>query len=176
MDGICNGLLLFHICNIINQILLVMKKMLFSLLCSAAIISCNKSDTPAITGGGSMSATVDGSSWNATLAVQGTITSGVLSVAGTGTAGQINLTVGTYTGPKTYTIGAAAPSVSAMYTLTTSPFTSYSATSVLGAGSITVTSDTGGYVEGTFSFDGKNNTGPTILTKSITTGTFKAKL
>lgn len=123
-----------------------------------------------------MSATVDGSSWNASLAVQASLSSGVLSVGGTGSAGQINLTVGSYTGPKTYTIGAASPSISAMYTLTTSPFTSYSATSVLGSGTITVTSDTGGNVEGTFSFDGKNNGGPTILTKTITAGSFKAKL
>lgn len=152
-----------------------MKTILFASLCTL-LFSCNKSDIPAITGGGNMSATVDGSSWNATLAVQATISSGVLSVGGTGTAGQINLTIGTYTGPKAYTINAASPSISAMYTLTTSPFTSYSATSVLGSGTITITSDTGGYVEGTFSFDGKNNSGPTILTKTVTSGSFKAKL
>lgn len=154
----------------------IIKTTLFALLCSSVFISCNKSDSPAITGGGSMSATIDGSSWNASLAVQATISSGVLSVGGTGTGGQINLTIGTYTGVKTYTINSVSPSISAMYTLTTSPFTSYSATSVLGSGTITITSESGGYVEGTFSFDGKNNSGPTILTKTVTAGSFKAKL
>jgi len=154
-----------------------MKTTLFTLVCAFLLFSCNKSDSPAITGGGSMNATVDGSSWNASLAVQATSTSGVLSIGGTGTAGQINLTIGSYTGPKTYTIGAAGgPSNSAMYTLTASPFTSYSATMVLGSGTVTVTSDSGGYVEGTFSFDGKNNSGPSVTTKVVTNGSFKAKL
>ena len=153
-----------------------MKSIAFALLCSFVLFGCKKSGT-AITGGGNMAAKVDGSSWTATLAVQATITSGVLSVGGTGSAGQINITIGSYTGPKTYAIGAAGgPSSMTSYTLTSSPFTSYSATFVLGSGTVTITSDSGGYVEGTFSFDGKNNSGPTILSKTITDGSFKAKL
>ncbi len=148
------------------------------LLCSVVFFSCKKSETAAaVTGGGNMSAQVDGSSWNASLAVQASLSSGVLSVGGTGSAGQINLTIGDYTGVKAYTIGAGGgPSRMASYTLTASPFTSHSATFSLGSGTITVTSESGGYVEGTFSFDGKNNSGPTITTKTITNGSFKAKL
>lgn len=151
-----------------------MKTAILSLVCTFFLFSCKKG-SDAITGGGNMSANVDGTSWNASLAVQATSTSGVLSVGGTGTGGQINLTIGTYTGPKTYAIGAAGgPGNSAMYTLTTSPFTSYSATMVLGSGTITVTSDSGGYVEGTFSFNGLVSAGGTP--KVITNGSFKAKL
>lgn len=153
-----------------------MKTLTIALLSSLIFLGCKKSGTSAITGGGNMSAKVDGSSWDATLAVQASNSSGVLSVGGTGTGGQINLTLGGYTGAKTYTIGAAGgPSNQASYTLTSSPFTSYSATFVLGSGTVTITSDSGGYVEGTFSFDGKNNSGPTVLTKTITNGTFRAK-
>jgi len=154
-----------------------MNKILFVLLFSAALTSCKKSGGDAIATSGNMNAKIDGSAWSASLAVQATSTSGVLSVGGTGTGGQINLTIGSYTGPKTYAVGAAGgPGTSAMYTLTSAPFTSHSATFVLGSGTIVVTSESSGFVEGTFSFDGKNNSGPAVTTKVITEGSFKAKL
>lgn len=152
-------------------------KILFASAFSMLLFSCSKSDpgTNSLSGG-SMSAKVDGTTWSATLAVQATKANGVLSVAGTGSAGQINITLGTYTGPGTYTLGpAGGPSNTAIYTLTTAPFTAHSASGVLGSGTVTVTSDTNGRVEGTFNFDGKNNSGPAITTKLITDGNFSAK-
>lgn len=135
--------------------------------------SSNNNNTPA---NGSMTAKVDGVSWNADLAVQATLNSGVLAIGGTGSQGQINLTIGNYTGPATYTVSISNPSMSMIYTLTSSPFTSYSATAVLGTGTVTVSSLSGGFVEGTFRFSGKNNSSATILTKEITEGTFRATL
>lgn len=160
-----------------------MKKIRLSLVAlslSAVLFSCSKGDdTPAVTGGGSMNAKVDGANYSATLAVQATITGSspkVLAFAGTGTSGQINITLSNYTGPKTYTLGAGIFDNIATFTLTSSPFTSYSASGVLGSGTVTISSDSGGYVEGTFSFAGKNNSGGTITGKDITDGTFKIKL
>lgn len=152
---------------------------LLALFVAVSLFSCSKGGDDAITGGGSMTAKVDGSSYNATLAVQATLSGTsprVLSVAGTGSAGQINITLSNYTGPATYTLGSGVFDNIATFTITSSPFTSYSASGVLGSGTVKITSDGGGYVEGTFSFSGKNNSGPTILTKDVTDGSFKIKL
>jgi hypothetical protein len=155
------------------------RTILSALLISATLFSCGKGGDEAITGGGNMTAKVDGSGYSATLAVQATLSGTspkVLSVAGTGSSGQINITLSNYTGPATYVLGSGVFDNIATFTLTASPFTSYSASGVLGSGTVKITSDSGGYVEGTFSFSGKNNAGGTITTKDITEGNFKIKL
>lgn len=158
-----------------------MKTVFISFLVTSLIFSCKKSSTNNNnnTGNGTMTAKVDGTSFNANLAVVATITGTspvVCAFAGTGSDGQINVTIGSYTGPGNYAINASSISNMANYTLTASPFTSYVASAILGSGTISITSDTGGYLEGTFSFSGKNNSGGTIISKEITEGSFKIKL
>jgi len=154
-------------------------KLSFVLGLALLLGSCSKDGGGSITGGGSMTAKVDGASYNASLAVQATLTSTspkVLAMGGTGSAGQINITIGNYAGAGTYTIGAGNPSNMASFTLTTSPFTAHTATSVLGSGTVTVTSDAGGKVQGTFSFTGVNNSVTPNTTKVITDGSFNINL
>ena len=148
-----------------------------TLMLSAVLFSCKKDDNNnnAALGNGTMTAKVDGASFNASLAVQATKTSGILSFAGTGSDGQINVAIPSYTGPATYTIGAPS-AVTATYALTSSPFTAYTASLVLGSGSIVITSETGGYVEGTFSFTASNASGGATVSKTITDGAFRIKL
>lgn len=156
-------------------------KLLFAgLFLSLFFISCKK-DSPAnaVTGADGMTAKVDGSSFKATLATTATIqgtTNKVLAFAGTGTDGQINVTVSSYTGPGTYTISSTNMATIATFTTTSSPFESYSASGILGSGTITIDSDTGGYVKGSFSFSGKNNAGSTITSKEITEGSINISL
>lgn len=155
-----------------------LKTVLFSMLLSTFLFSCSKDDdnnNNNNTGNGTMTAKVDGANFNANLAVQALITSGVCSFAGTGGDGQINVAIPSYTGPGTYAIGGTS-FATATYALTASPFTAYSASAVIGSGTITITSDTGGYLEGTFSFSAVNNTGGTLVTKNITDGSFRIKL
>ena len=152
-----------------------------SFVCGLVLLlgSCNKDDNSSATGGGSMTAKVDGSSYTASLAVQASISSTspkVLSIGGTGAGGQINITIGNYTGAATYTIGSGNPSNMAAYTITTSPFTSHTATAVLGSGTVTVSSESGGKVQGTFSFTGVNNSVTPNTTKVITDGSFSINL
>ncbi|RZL16471.1 MAG: hypothetical protein EOO89_11465 [Pedobacter sp.] len=138
------------------------------------VSACKKSDDVNVTDG-TMSAKIDGTAWTAGLAVQATKTSGVLSIGGTGNGGQINLNVLGYTAPGTYQLGGTATNPNhAIYTTTTMPPSSYSNMVGQGSGTLTITSESGGYVEGTFNFTAKNPTGGAIIT--ITEGKFKAKL
>lgn len=156
------------------------KLTLLSMLFLAAFAGCSKSnDSNNNANTNFMTAKVDGASYVANLVTQATITSGsprVCSFAGTGTNGQINIALGNYAGPGTYTIGSSDPANSAIYTLTASPFTAYTANFILGSGTVTITSDTGGMVQGTFSFSAQNNSGGTTVTKNITEGSFKISL
>ena len=147
---------------------------------SLFLISCKKdSDNGNNNNNAQMSAKVDGAAWNADLATTGSISGTspqVLSIGGTGSQGQINLVLGNYTGVGVYNIGIASPSTFSSYTLTSSPFTSYSASAVLGSGRIEVTSASATRVEGTFYFSGKDNNTTPPGTKEITEGTFRIDL
>lgn len=158
----------------------IFKFAFFSLMLATSLLSCKKdSNNNSATGNGTMTAKVDGASFTAGLAVTATITATtpkVCAFAGTGSDGQININLGNYTGPGTYSIGSSSPTNAAIYTLTASPFTAYSANMVLGSGTVTITSDTGGYLEGTFSFSASNNSGGTMVTKNVTDGSFRIKL
>ncbi len=151
-----------------------MKKIIGIFMLAAALFSCKKDkNNNNNTGNGSMTAKVAGASFNADLAVQATLSNSVLSFAGTGSNGQINITIPSYDGPGTFTIGGGS-FTTAIYATTSTPIESYSASVVLGSGSVTVTSDDGGYVKGTFNFTGYSSGG--AASKAITDGSFNIKL
>lgn len=139
------------------------------------IASCKKSDDTPVTEG-SMSAKADGKDWTAGLAVQATKTSGVLAIGGTGNGAQININVLSYTGVKTYPIGGGVTSTNttqAIYTTTSIPPVVYNTMVGQGSGTLVITKDEGGYVEGTFNFTAKTTAGVNV---TITEGKFRAKL
>jgi hypothetical protein len=151
------------------------KSLLFSCLLVITLVSCKKGDDAKVTEG-SMSAKVDGKEWTAGLAVQATKTSGVMAIGGTGNGAQININVLSYSGPKTYPIGGTVTSTTttqAIFTKTELPPTVYNTMVGQGAGTLTISSEDGGYVEGTFSFTAKTTTGANV---TITDGKFRSKL
>lgn len=152
-----------------------LKKLLVGCLILFTIASCKKGDDTKVTEG-SMSAKVDGKDWTAGLAVQATKTSGVLAIGGTGNGAQININVLSYTGAKTYPIGGPVTSTNttqAIYTVTSMPPVVYNTMVGQGSGTLVVTKEEGGYVEGTFSFTAKTTAGVNV---TISDGKFRAKL
>ena len=85
-----------------------------------------------------------------------------------------------YSGPATYTTGDNLANTNLIQYITVTPVAGWISNAVtasvggLTPGSITITSDSDGVVEGTFSFDGYN--GSDMSTKVITEGSFKANI
>jgi len=146
---------------------------------SLAFFGCSSDDTtPTPTpASGTMTAVIDGNSWNAALAVQAVKTSGTFQVSGSdNSAKQMNVTIMNYTGPSTYALGGSATSGNGNLGRWTAGLNSnqtYSTMVGQGEGTCTITSETGGVVEGTYSFTAKNTDGVQV---SVTEGKFKASL
>jgi len=152
-----------------------LKNLVLGCIVLFTIASCKKGDDAKVTEG-SMSAKVDGKDWTAGLAVQATKASGVLGIGGTGNGAQININVLSYSGAKTYPIGGGVTSTNttqAIYTTTALPPVVYNTMVGQGSGTLTITKDEGGYVEGTFNFTAKTTAGVNI---TITDGKFRSKL
>lgn len=172
-----------------------LKKTIVMLLAVVAIsftTACSSDDDG--NGGGSngsgeyVRAKIDGTSWSAstsfdttggTLSTNGGIT--ILAVQGSDEDGKaINFSIINYDGPGTYTTGDSMTNTNLIQYVTISPVAGWAsnvATSVVGGltpGSITVSSDDNGVVEGTFSFDGYN--ADDMTTKAFTEGEFRANL
>ena len=149
-------------------------------LMALSVVACKKGDdggdSPKVGSGGSMSAKVDGKSWSAGLAVQAIKTNGVLAIGGTGNGGQININLLDYSKPGTFDLGGSPTNGNhAIYTVVSLPPTVYSNMVGQGSGTVTIKSDDGNYIEGTFSFTAKNAAGGGTQV-SVTDGKFKAKL
>ncbi|RYG16785.1 MAG: hypothetical protein EOO07_12505 [Chitinophagaceae bacterium] len=149
------------------------KTLLAILAFSFVVTSCSKNDDDdAAAGDGTLTAKVDGTNFNSTLAVQASQASGTLSIGGTGSDGQITIMIPAFTGPATYTVASGA--AIATYSLTTAPFTGWSASGIAGSGTVTVTENSGGRVKGTFSFTAVSS--GAASSKTITEGKFNIEL
>ena len=140
-----------------------------------SFVSCKKDDgdtgTP-VGSNGSISLTVDGSSWNASLAVQAVNSNGVINVTGSDSnAKQAGITLYGVSSTGTYQVGP--PNVGNMlrWTEGLAQNQTYQASGVIGTGSITVTELSASKIKGTFSFTGYNTDQDT---KQITNGEFEA--
>ena len=121
-------------------------------------------------------AKVDGADFEAAqdpaVIVSATTSNGVLTFHGGNNSGNtIRGTIQSYTGVGTYTTGDNLTNVNSL-TYLTLPANAWMSTFDIGSGTVTITSDDGTTVEGTFSFEGYNASDQT--TKSITNGSFKA--
>lgn len=151
---------------------------LFATLLLAAAISfsgCNKNDDNNNPSGsaGTMSLTVDGNNWSATLAVQAINNSGVINVTGSdsnGNQASVILYGASTTG--TYQVGPANPSNQLRWTAGLSATDTYQANGVIGSGTVNVTELTATKIVGTFQFTGYNTT---QQSKVITNGAFDVK-
>ncbi|RYZ52119.1 MAG: hypothetical protein EOP49_10290 [Sphingobacteriales bacterium] len=151
-----------------------LKTLMLGLLLVVSLAACKKEEDEMVTEG-SMSAKIDSKDWTAGLAVVATKSSGVLSIAGTGNGGQVNLNLLSYSTPGTFQLGGTATNPNhAIYTSTTLPPVAFSNMVGQGSGTLVITSEAGGFVEGTFSFTAKNPGGGTTVT--VTDGKFRAKI
>ena len=157
----------------------IIKNAIFALMLSPVFFACKKSSTNnsnANQGGNTMSANIDGSSWSAS-SVQGNKSTSnpvVFTVAGTGNGNQINISIPNYNGAGTYSFSSNIGQ-SAVYVNLSNPTATFSANMAQGGGSITVTSDANGVVEGTFNLSVVPTTGGGSG-KSISGGSFKVQL
>ncbi len=135
--------------------------------------SCNKNDDDnPVAGNGSMSLTVDGSSWTASLSVQAVNTNGVINVTGSDSqAKQAAVVLYNVTSTGTYQIGPANPSNMLRWTEGVGQTDTYTANGIIGSGTVTITELTSSNIKGTFSFTGYNTAG---TTKAVTNGKFEA--
>ncbi len=119
---------------------------------------------------GSMSATINGSDWRATLSLAGTYSSGILAIAGTnGTSGTLGMALfasGTGTFPFTAANGGNA-------TLTVGS-SAWVASGVTGSGSVTITALSSTGATGTFTLS-MVPSGAATGNKTVTNGAFNVK-
>ncbi len=145
---------------------------------SAILFSCKKDDPASTTPANGMNAKVDGTVFSVALSATTAHLSGgspnTMEIYGATTAGQILLVLTEYTGPGIYRFGPAYLENSASYTIPAGMFPSYSANFNGGSGELNISSDTGGFVTGTFNFTGEL-TGPSDI-KTITEGSFRIVL
>jgi len=145
------------------------------LIASVVLVSCKKeSDTTPAGSNGSISLSYDGSSWNASLGVQAVNSSGVINVTGSdASAHQVAVNLFGVTAPGTYVVGPNGNTgTSIRWTEGIDPKQTYTASFVLGKGTITVTELSATNIKGTFSGT-VYNTDQT--SKVITNGEFDAK-
>lgn len=153
------------------------------LVITAAIGGCGGSTGPGDGGNGSISASVAGSSFSATLATGAVHNGGVLSFAGVqsqgGTTRQLNIAVVNVEGTGTFTFGSGNSHV-VIYTEVenSSPQggKSWTANMLVGSGSVTVTELSASRARGTFQFTLQPGTQNATGTKAVTNGSFNVKL
>lgn len=121
------------------------------------------------TGGSSMSATIGSDNWTATT-VQATNSNGVVAIAGinTTTTTQIQLRTVGLSQPGTAQIGQGMPHTALLFESNTT----YTASAVLGSGTITFTKLTSQEAEGTFSFTAVSDK---QTSRTVTNGKFSVR-
>ena len=135
--------------------------------------SCKKNDDSGnpSTGNGTLSLKYGGTSWSASLAVQGVNTNGVINVTGSDSdARQASVLLMGVTQPGTYQITSGSFN-QLRWTEGLAQEQTYVASGILGSGTITVAEISDSKIVGTFSFTGYNTNG---VTKEITDGKFSA--
>ena len=152
-----------------------LKFLLFALMAFVAVtvVSCKKDKTTNPASDGSITLKVDGTSWDASLSVQAVNTSGVINVTGSDSnAKQASIILLNVTSTGTYSVGGLGNNNQLRWTEGTGQNDTYTANSIIGTGTITVSELSATNIKGTFSFTGVN---PAQASKSITDGVFEAK-
>ena len=150
-------------------------KNLLLFMCLSIVISCSDAtdDDLGLTGEGTFTAKVDGTSFTSLKAtVSAVITNGVAVIGGSNANGDyIRITISNYNGIGTYKTGNAISNTNSILYGSLNPFANWSSTFDIGSGTIEITEETPTKVSGTFTFLGYN--GPSDR-KEVTEGTFSA--
>lgn len=111
------------------------------------------------------------------MATTAVVTNGVLALQGSNSSGDyIRLNILSYKGAGTYKSGDLVSNANSMMYGTVSPIASWVSTFNIGTGTLTVSSDDGTTIEGTFSFEGEGANSSSTGTKKITNGKFKVAI
>jgi len=125
-----------------------------------------------------VSVKIDGSAWSSSSSydlVSASKGGGSLSVQGSDATGNaVRFTITSYSGTGTYTAGDLVTNTNSLSYITISPIATWTSSMDIGSGTMEITSDSNGIVEGTFSFEGYNADDQT--TKSFTVGKFRANV
>lgn len=154
-----------------SNLLKRISKLMLVALVSTVIFSCSKDDD-SLNGNGSINLKVDGSAWNASLAVQAVYDQGLFTVTGSDSnAKQVNITVLNPEEGQTYQTGGLANySIMGRWTAGLDPNETYSTAAVTSvSGEIKFTRLTDTKAEGTFSFKARNTNQDEV---SVTDGKF----
>jgi len=148
----------------------------FVLISAIVISGCNKDndDNPTTPSNGSLTLKHGGSAWSASMSVQAVNTNGVLNITGSDSkANQAAVTIFQPNGAGTYTIGTLSnPGNSGRWTQGINQTDTYTASSVLGTGEITITELTATKAKGSFYFTAYNTEQNTV---QVTEGKFDVK-
>ena len=141
-----------------------------ALLAFAFVMACGDDGGNPPVGAGTMTASIDGTAFSGTLAVQATRSGNLLSISAVGSnTRQLSLNLVGVTAPATIAIGAGSTSLGQYSTGTQTWVSSLAG----GSGSVVLTTLTSTHATGTFSFTAipSTTTGATG-NKAITNGTF----
>jgi Family of unknown function (DUF6252) len=130
-------------------------------------------DNPVVLAQGSLSAKIDGSTWNASTALTVTYNSGLLAFAGTDNTTTLAMAVGFINGPATFQIGPSTALSNALVNSTNGA--QWHAQAGSGSGTVTITAITSNSVTGTFAFNAPASSGSATGTKVVTEGKFNLK-
>jgi len=121
----------------------------------------------------SMTATVAGTAWNGSLAVQASRAGNVFSLSGTNGTYQIQLTVPNVTAAGTYNFGPGNVGIAQVIQVTAG-FAAWTSALVGGTGTLTIATLTADGASGTFTFNGIASPGtPATGTRAVTNGAFE---
>jgi hypothetical protein len=143
-----------------------------TLVCSAATVLACSDNGAGPNGNGTVTAKIDGASWDASAEVQATYIAYVLAVGGLDSqARAIVISVPSVTATGTFSLAAGQP---AFATVTFGAET-WSSAITGGTGSVIVSTLTGSHAIGTFSFTAPGSTSGATGTKVVTSGTFDVR-
>ncbi len=146
---------------------------LAGLVLAATMAGCGSDPAGPGLANGSMSAKIDGSNFNASVAIAATYSGGILAIAGTDGQGRTIGLGGQVAAPGTFTVGATNPT---NFSVTTGS-AGWQAAITTGSGSFTVTSISATGAKGTFQFTagplaGTGATGNKVVTEGAFDVTF----
>jgi hypothetical protein len=138
---------------------------------AATVLACSDNGAGP-NGNGTITAKIDGVSWNASAEVQATYIAYVLAIGGLDSqARTVVLSIPSVMGTGTFALTAGQP---AFATVTFGAQT-WSSALTGGTGSVTISTLTGSHAIGTFNFTAPANTGGATGTKVVTSGTFDVR-
>lgn len=144
------------------------------LVAGIAITSCKKTETANPASNGTMSLTVDGGSWSASLSVQAVNTNGVINITGSDSGGkQASVVLYNVTTEGTYLVGPNSGNQSNQlrWTQGLGQTDTFVANGVLGDGTVTIDELTDSKIVGSFNFTGFADA---TTSKVISDGQFNA--